>query len=166
MLIRHLLHSLILVVLCQFVLASSTFAADEKPAAPAAKKQLSYVVFAPGFEKKSLDALKDALAGGDEPAKVNFAPTLANALNAKEQVVVIAVQPGKSKQVGPYSVDRMLKRKVIGIGYETGALFEAGGLNITAGHCAHGTGGEPRAMLEKGALPAMKARSIFLFEPR
>jgi hypothetical protein len=111
--------------------------------------QVSYALFAPGQSEKSTSSLADLFTKEGKNASLTSVKTLADAIASQADVLVLAMNASDFNALGPYDVDALKRRKIIGIGFGAAKLFGEAGLKISAGNCAHGF--EPRIHVQDNA---------------
>lgn len=144
--------------------------AKETPArisAPVGNSVISFALFAPGVPEQDKRALKNILAGEEDPESVSLVSSLADGIRSTNSVLVLVLGDDRSSQTGTYSASALKRRKVLGIGYGAAQVFEEIGLKIGAGNCAHGVRDEPRLLLQTNStIPADRIDSPFsIFVP-
>jgi hypothetical protein len=112
----------------------------------------SFTLFAPGVPGAEMRALQSILAGEGGPESVNLVSSLAEGIRATNSVLVLLLDDDGYSKTGTYSAKALKLKRVLGIGYGAARVFGELGLKISAGNCAHGTGGEPTLLIQTNRL--------------
>ncbi len=114
-----------------------------------------FVIVSPKPSSANLElgaSLYRVLLGNGQRAKFEKAESIEEAIASKADVIVLAMPSSDVPPLDKETLDSLKKRKVVGIGHGAAVLFDALGLEINAGNCAHGTSQPPKLQISKNEL--------------